>query len=147
MIQVLVVDDSKTAREAIAAILNTDPEIKVIGEAQNGIEAIAKVAALRPDVVTMDINMPVMNGYDATREIMALTPTPIVVVSSVSREELIHEGLDILLVGALEIVQKPRGISDANFELIASELAEKIKAVSRVKFPHAATLDERISLN
>lgn len=138
MIRVLVVDDSITARESIAMILNSDPDVHVIGEAANGAEAIAQVAALKPDVITMDINMPIMNGFEATTHIMAQSPTPILVLTSVSLQELIHDGLDILLAGALEIVQKPGGRSDATFETIGSELIDKVKAISTIQLPRSA---------
>lgn len=135
MIRVLVVDDSPTAREAICAILRSDPEIQIIGEATDGKHGVELAARLQPDVITMDINMPQMNGYEATRAIMAQTPTPIVVVTSVSQTELIHEGLDVLLAGALEIVQKPSSLSDNSFASVSAELLAKVQAVSQIKFP------------
>jgi two-component system chemotaxis response regulator CheB len=136
MIRVLVVDDSPTAREAICAILRSDPEIQIIGEAADGSQGVEMAGQLKPDVITMDINMPQMNGYEATRTIMALTPTPIVVVTSVSQADLVHQGLDILLAGALEIVQKPSSLSDKSFASVSAELIAKVKAVSQIKFPH-----------
>ncbi|MBI5302732.1 MAG: response regulator [Chloroflexi bacterium] len=135
MIRVLVVDDSPTAREAICAILRSEPEIQVVGEAADGAQGVELARQLKPDVITMDINMPQMNGYEATRAIMAKMPTPIVVVTSVTQKELIHEGLDILLAGALEIVQKPSSLTDTSFASVGAELIAKVKAVSQIKFP------------
>lgn len=132
MIRVLVVEDSATARELITTILNDDAEIKVIGEATDGVEAVRLTAQLRPDVVTMDINMPRMDGFEATRRIMASSPTPIVVVTSVSNEEMVHRGLDILLAGAVEIVQKPSTLSRQDFQTISDELIAKVKAASQI---------------
>jgi two-component system, chemotaxis family, protein-glutamate methylesterase/glutaminase len=132
VIRVLIVDDSKTAREAIKAMLKGEPDIEIVGEATDGALGVEMATQLKPDVITMDINMPRMNGHDATVQIMAQCPTPIVVVSTVSQEELVHQGLDILLAGALEIVQKPSSLG--SMEAIQSELVAKVKAVSQVKF-------------
>lgn len=137
MIRVLVVDDSATAREAISAILNGAPDIEVVGEAADGLEAVQMTAQLQPDVITMDINMPRMDGYAATQQIMAMTPTPIVVVTTVTQQEMIHRGFDILLAGALDIVQKPSSLSSQGFESIQSELVAKVRAVSQIKFSKA----------
>ena len=82
MIRILIVDDSATIRTLLKAIFESDPEMLVVGMASNGVEAAAQTALLKPDVITMDILMPVMNGFEATRRIMAENPTPIVVVTS-----------------------------------------------------------------
>ncbi|MFC2091530.1 response regulator, partial [Elusimicrobiota bacterium] len=81
-INVLVVDDSPTARELIINVLESDPDINVIGEARNGQEAITLTKRLKPDIITMDIKMPVLNGLEATKYIMAYHPTPIVVIAA-----------------------------------------------------------------
>jgi two-component system, chemotaxis family, protein-glutamate methylesterase/glutaminase len=132
VIHVLVTDDSATARELIVSILRSDPEIEVIGQAADGAEAVELVQQLAPDVITMDINMPRMDGYEATKAIMALRPTPIVVLTSLSNEEIVHSGLDILLVGAMEIVQKPNALSEEGYRTIAEDLLMKVKAVSQI---------------
>lgn len=134
MIRVLVVDDSQTARQAIRAILESEPDIEIVGEAENGEQAVELTAQLKPDVITMDINMPQMNGYEATRVIMQKTPTPIVVVSSIDRSELMHPGFDILLVGALEIVQKPTTLYGHGMVSVRAELIGKVMELSHVKF-------------
>jgi two-component system chemotaxis response regulator CheB len=134
MIRVLVVDDSATAREAITMMLRSTSDIEVIGEASDGAEGVELAARLKPDVITMDINMPRVNGHEATRRIMSTTPTPIVVVTTVSRQEMIRQGFDILLVGALEIVQKPSALTVKGFEAIQAELIAKIREVAQIKF-------------
>lgn len=142
MIRVLVVDDSATARESITAILNSVPDVEVVGVAVDGAEGVELAAQLRPNVITMDINMPRMNGYEATKQIMSRTPTPIVVVTSVTQQEMVHQGLEILLVGALEIVQKPSALTLQDFQSIGEELIAKVKAVSQISFARLLLRDE-----
>ncbi|MDO4687389.1 MAG: protein-glutamate methylesterase/protein-glutamine glutaminase [Plesiomonas shigelloides] len=117
-IKVLVVDDSVFFRRRVSEILNSHPQLEVIDTANNGKEALEKVQQLRPDVVTMDIEMPVMNGIDAAREIMRVRPTPILMFSS-----LTHEGakatLDALDAGAVDFLPK-------KFEDIARDREEAI---------------------
>jgi two-component system chemotaxis response regulator CheB len=116
-------------------MLNASPDIEVVGEAADGFEGVELATRLKPDVITMDINMPRMNGHEATRQIMATNPTPIVVVTTVSRQDMIRQGLDILLVGALEIVQKPSALNLKGYESIQTELIGKVRTVSQIKFP------------
>jgi two-component system chemotaxis response regulator CheB len=137
MIRVLVVDDSATARERTIAVLNSAPEIDVVGVAADGLEGVDLALRLKPDVITMDINMPRMDGHEATRRIMEMLPTPIVVVISVTRQEMVHKGLDILLVGAVEIVQKPSAPADHGHEAMSEELITKVRSVSEIKLRNA----------
>lgn len=124
-IRTLVVDDSILAREMIAAILSTDDLIRVIGEAGNGREAVQKVVICKPDVVIMDINMPVMNGFEAIEEIMARQPVPILVVSSADDAKTAYRAISL---GALEIMSK----SEISVEEPA-HLVSKVKNLSMVK--------------
>jgi two-component system, chemotaxis family, protein-glutamate methylesterase/glutaminase len=140
VIRVLIVDDSATTRQALAAVLQSDPEIKVIGQAVDGLDAIDLTARLAPDVITMDVNMPRMDGNEATRAIMAQMPTPILVVTSLSREELAFEGFGILLSGALDIVQKPSATEEQGFDAIGAEIIAKVKAVSQVSVKRKTTV-------
>ncbi|MDO6705172.1 chemotaxis response regulator protein-glutamate methylesterase [Photobacterium sp. 1_MG-2023] len=104
-VKVLVVDDSSFFRRRVSEIINADPRLEVIGDAVNGKDAVEKVRTLKPDVITMDIEMPVMDGITAVREIMKVSPTPILMFSS-----LTHEGaratLDALDAGALDFLPK-----------------------------------------
>ncbi|HEM45765.1 MAG TPA: response regulator, partial [Alphaproteobacteria bacterium] len=88
--RVLVVDDSPLARDIITSILEDDPEIEVVEQAENGKVAVEMTAALHPDLVTMDIMMPVMDGLEAISEIMAHNPTPILVVTSSSEASVAY---------------------------------------------------------
>ncbi len=115
-IRVLVVDDSGFFRRRVSEMLESDPQLEVIGQAANGREAIEQTAKLRPDVITMDIEMPVLDGIRATREIMAKTPTPIIMFSSLTTEGA-KATLDALDAGALDFLPK-------RFEDIASDRAE-----------------------
>ncbi len=133
MLRVLIVDDSPTARELIQGILKSDPEIEVIGYATNGSEAIGLVDELRPDVVTMDIHMPILNGLDATRKIMSTCPTPIVIVSATTLIHDVQWALKALQAGALTLLAKPAGPSTPGFDASARELIETVKAMAEVK--------------
>lgn len=124
-IRVLVADDSIFSREMIKAILSEDSEISVIGEAMNGSEAVAKTAALKPDLVTMDINMPVMDGIQAIRQIMASYPVPIMVITSSSDADLAYKAIS---KGALEVFPKP-DVHIGNLK----EITNKIKVLSKVR--------------
>jgi two-component system chemotaxis response regulator CheB len=102
-IRALVVDDSILTRQVIQAILSTDGQIQIVGEASNGREAVRKVTACAPDVVIMDIEMPVMNGFEAIEEIMAQHPVPILVVSSMDDAKTAFRAISL---GALEVMSK-----------------------------------------
>jgi len=132
-IRVLVVDDSVVARDMLAYLLASDPEIEIAGTAANGHEAVESVARLRPDLVTMDIHMPAMDGLEATEQIMAYTPTPIMVVSSSVYGEGMGSAFDALSLGALEVVRKPELADRAGFESSRKELVRSAKILSRVK--------------
>ena len=114
-IRVLVVDDSLSARKAITTILASDPRIVIAGEAVNGLEALALVASLQPDVVTMDLEMPVMGGLEAIDRIMAQHPVPILVVTSVTG---VRTAFDAMTRGAMDMVAKPGADAASRTELV-----------------------------
>lgn len=103
-IRVLVADDSTLARELICTILNSEPGMSVVGEAADGLDAVAKVLALKPDLVTMDIEMPVLGGLDAIERIMAQCPVPILVITAQSG---VRTAFSAVSKGAMDVVEKP----------------------------------------
>ena len=131
-IGVLVVDDSPFMRLTIQKILSTDSSIKVLDTARDGREGIQKLQALRPHVVTMDIEMPVINGLQALDEIMRWQPTPVIVLSSLTTQgaEATLKAFDL---GAFDVVAKPSGGPGADLNALAAELTEKIKAAAGAK--------------
>ena len=131
MIRVLIVDDTQTIRLALRAILESDPELAVAGEAGNGEEALAFCRKFRPDIVTMDINMPVMDGYEAIRQIMNKTPCPIVVITDTGSQSLMEVSFKALALGALTVLPKPKEYSPDNAE--AKNLIHQIKTMAAVK--------------
>ena len=129
-ITVLVVDDSGFFRRRVCELIETDPRLKAIGVASNGREAVEKTLELKPDVITMDYEMPVMDGISAVREIMAKQPTPVLMFSS-----LTHEGarvtLDALEAGAVDYLPKNFEDISRNTEKMAHVLCERLLTVAR----------------
>lgn len=130
-IRVLIVDDSPFIRMSLQKMLSRDPAIKVVDTARDGREGIIKLKALKPDVVTMDVEMPVINGLQALDEIMRWQPTPVIVLSAVTTEgaKLTMKALDL---GAAEVVAKPSGKSGDNLVSLSEDLILKIKTVAGI---------------
>jgi two-component system, chemotaxis family, protein-glutamate methylesterase/glutaminase len=133
MIKVLVVEDSPVIRGWLVHILQSDPELEVIGTASNGEHALQAVQRLRPDVITMDIHMPKMNGFEATRRIMETHPTPIVIVSGTVDSQEVSTTFRAMEAGALAVLSRPPGISHPGHETTAKELVQTVKLMSEVK--------------
>lgn len=129
-IQVLVVDDSSFMRKSLSTMLTSDPRIAVAGMARNGEEAIQQVRTLNPDVVTMDVEMPGMNGIEAVRRIMAEHPVPIVMVSSLTTEGA-GDTFQALEFGAVDYIPKQLDGVATNIVAIERELIAKIVAASQ----------------
>ncbi len=130
--KVLVVDDSAFMRKALSGMLEKDPRLSVVGVARNGEEAIQKVAELKPDVVTMDVEMPGMNGLDALRQIMAANPIPVLMVSSLT-EEGAKETLTALELGAVDYLPKHLEGVATNIAAVEQELIGKVLAAAKAK--------------
>lgn len=133
MIRVMVVEDSPTARALMVEILQSDPDINVVGEASHGAEAVELSSKLRPDLITMDIHMPIMDGFTATKHIMARQPTPIIIVSSSMSGPDVEHSLNAIQAGALMVLPKPDNPASARFDYRRTELVTMAKAMASVK--------------
>ena len=132
-IRVLVVEDSPTVRQLLVSMLAGDPELQVVGEADNGLDAVRAAARLAPDLITMDVNMPGLDGLAATKEIMATVPTPIIIVSSTVNQRAVALSLDATQAGALMVLPKPESPLAPNFEEQRALLVRMAKAMAQVK--------------
>jgi two-component system chemotaxis response regulator CheB len=137
-IRVLVVDDSAFMCKVLQEIINSDPQMEVAGLARDGRDAVAMADSLRPDVITMDINMPHVNGLQATELIMSQNPRPIVIVSSESREGATST-LRALELGAIDFVSKPSSGIDLDMRNTRDELTRKLKLAAKVRVVRTAT--------
>ncbi|HCJ29177.1 MAG TPA: chemotaxis response regulator protein-glutamate methylesterase, partial [Pseudomonas sp.] len=144
-VKVLVVDDSGFFRRRVSEILSSDPNIQVIGTATNGREAIDQALTLKPDVITMDYEMPMMDGITAVRQIMQRCPTPVLMFSS-----LTHEGarvtLDALDAGAVDFLPKNFEDISRNPDKVKQLLCEKINTISRSNRRYNSTASVAIAV-
>lgn len=131
-VRVLIVDDSPVAREVLKHLLEADGDIRVVGMAATGQEAVELTARLRPDLVTMDLVMPGMDGMAATHRIMARYPTPILFLSAFFGREGSYSRSDALAAGALDVVEKPPAMPDPRWQTGAGGLAQKVKSLAKV---------------
>ncbi len=137
-LRVLVVDDSAFMCRVLQEIINSDPQLEVSGQARDGRDAVALADSLRPDVITMDINMPHVDGLQATEMIMSHHPRPIVIVSSESRDGAAST-LRALELGAIDFVSKPSANIDLDMKSIRDELNRKLKLAAKVRVVRTAT--------
>ncbi|MFA6954337.1 MAG: chemotaxis-specific protein-glutamate methyltransferase CheB [Thermoanaerobaculia bacterium] len=132
-IRVLIVDDSPTIREHLARIVMSDPRLEVAGVAADGREAIDLAERLAPDVITMDLHMPRVNGVEATVQIMASSPRPIVVISTSMDMNETALGFRALAAGALEILEKPQGLTADGYEKLRKRINDTLVLMAEVK--------------
>ena len=137
-IRVLVVDDSAFMCKVLQEIINADPQLEVVGQGRDGRDGVALAESLRPDVITMDINMPHVDGLQATELIMTQHPRPIVIVSSESREGAAST-LKALELGAIDFVPKPSSGVDLDMKTVREELTRKLKLAAKVRVVRTAT--------
>jgi two-component system chemotaxis response regulator CheB len=133
MIRVLVAEDSPTARALLVSMLSAEKDIRIIGEAKTGTEAVAMAERLAPDLVTMDVHMPEMDGLEATKQIMVRAPCPIIIVSSTARSDEVALSLEATRAGALIVLPKPEGPNTPGFAADSRQLVGMVRAMSQVK--------------
>ena len=136
--RVLIVDDSAFMRKVLESIFNADDQLQVAGHAKDGREAVALAESLKPDVITMDINMPHLDGLQATAQIMTTNPRPIVIVSSESREGAAST-LKALELGAIEFVAKPSSGIDLDMQSVKEDLLRKVRMAAKVRVVRTAS--------
>ncbi|HVX35183.1 MAG TPA: chemotaxis response regulator protein-glutamate methylesterase [Hyphomicrobium sp.] len=137
-VRVLVVDDSSTMRGLIAAALSRDPDIEVVGQAEDPLKARQAIKALNPDVVTLDVEMPNMSGLEFLEKIMRLRPMPVIMVSTLTSRGA-EETVRALEIGAVDCIEKPRPGNDHNFE----ELPFKVKIAASARVRPLSTEDDK----
>lgn len=142
MIKVLVVDDSALARKLLGRVFATEADFEV-EVARDGIEALAKLATFQPDVVTLDIHMPQMDGLTCLDRIMVERPTPVVMVSSLTAEGA-EETLEALRLGAVDFVAKPEGAVSLRMHQVAPDLVAKVRAAAGARLRSSMRLKERV---
>lgn len=129
LIRVLVVDDSSFMRRLIRDLVESDPQFQIVGEASNGREAIEKNRELHPDVITLDVEMPIMNGMEALQKIMMENPVPVIMLSSLTKDGA-SMTIQALTLGAVDYVAKPSGTFPLDLESVQDDLLKKLKAAA-----------------
>jgi two-component system chemotaxis response regulator CheB len=133
MINILIVDDSATEAQLLKHLFEAEKDLHVIGWAKNGTEAAELTAKLKPDIITMDILMPMKNGFEATHHIMTKTPTPIVVISSAANDKTLNTTFLALEAGALSVLEKPDAPSSVNYEQKRKKIIDTVRSMSQIK--------------
>jgi two-component system chemotaxis response regulator CheB len=136
-IRVLVVDDSAFMRRVISEAIAAEPDMEVAGQAVNGLDALTKVEQLKPDVVTLDVEMPEMDGLTALRHLMARYPRPVVMLSSLTQAGAVTT-IRALTIGAVDFVAKPSGAISLDFVKVREELLQKIRVAAKARVGAAA---------
>lgn len=133
MIRILIVDDSESEINILKSIFTKETDFEIIGYAKNGREAINIVPLLKPDIITMDINMPIMDGFAATRYIMSHNPTPIVIISSKINDESLEHTFQALEAGAVGVLEKPVNITSPSFKVQRQRIVDMIRSMAGIR--------------
>lgn len=136
MIRILIADDSELTRVVLRDLLSQDADVEIAGEVCDGRAAVEQTAKLKPDLVIMDVMMPIMGGLEAVAEIMAATPTPILMLSANTDPHDSRGAFAAIKLGALDVMAKPSGVVSEAFSQIASRLIAKVKSLSRIRVIH-----------
>ncbi|MCE5204414.1 MAG: chemotaxis response regulator protein-glutamate methylesterase [Coriobacteriales bacterium] len=136
-IKVLVVDDSALVRQMLTRALGVDPRIEIVGSAKNGIEAIERATETQPDVITLDIEMPELNGIEALPHLLKVTPARVVILSSIDDPDTTYQALSL---GAVDFIPKPREGFASSLAELSDLLIKKIKIAYRVSPAHRQTI-------
>lgn len=129
-VTVLVIDDQASNRRALTEMLETADDVEVLDRAGDGEEGLRKAASLQPDVITLDLEMPKLDGFAFLRLLMATVPTPVIVISSYAHKSDVFKALEL---GAFDFIAKPAGSGRAEFERIRGELLDKVRAVRHIR--------------
>src|SRR5512135_1419911 len=129
-ITVLIIDDSAYSRQTIKKMLESDPYIEVAGIASDGIDAMAKTLRLKPDIITLDLEMPEMDGFGFLRWLMQNRPTPVIIVSSYSDSKTVFKALEF---GAADFVAKPPRMAATEFDRLERDLLRKVKGTKDLR--------------
>jgi two-component system chemotaxis response regulator CheB len=132
-LRVLLVEDSPTLAEFLKLLVDHEPDMQLIGHARDGVEAVEMTARLRPDVIAMDVNMPGLDGFAATKRIMTECPTPIVIASATMDVSQVSVSMAALDAGALAVVEKPVGVGSPRYEELARGLINSLRAMAGMK--------------
>jgi two-component system chemotaxis response regulator CheB len=142
VIKILVVDDSALVRKLFGGVFSAEVDMEVTF-ARNGVEALELLDSFQPDVVTLDVNMPLMNGLDCLDQIMVRRPCPVVMVSSLT-EEGAQATLEALRLGAIDFLPKPQGAVSLRMSEFAPTLVSKVRAAATAKIRASRRLKERV---
>ncbi len=148
--KVLVIDDATFMVKAITELLQSDPEIEVVGTARNGQEGLEKIKQLKPDVITLDMDMPIMDGINAIRHIMINSPVPIVVLSSLFKDG--HITFEALRLGVVDFLPKPSGAISKDIHVARQQIIDRVKIAVSVNLEnihrvYLESMDSRQLLN
>ncbi|GJD81892.1 chemotaxis response regulator protein-glutamate methylesterase of group 2 operon [Methylobacterium gregans] len=131
-VRVMLVEDSLVVRELLRHIVSRDPRLEIVGAVASGEEALTMIDVVRPDVISMDIRLPGIDGLETTRRIMTERPTPIVVVADSVEDSSLRISMNALRAGALSVVEKPVATTHAGYESIAGEICTQLRIMAQV---------------